>query len=131
MQDRPCRVTIDDGVFVTVARPDNVVVLPERRPGRQCVLQVGSGRTIPVVKKALVQLTLGQRALKIWVFVADVTDKFILGLDILRSYHTTLDVGGNVIRLDQEEVPVREAPTSSMLTLSRTTESHRNVRLVC
>jgi hypothetical protein len=65
--------------------PDIVVGLPERRPYRQCVLKVGSGRTIPVVKEALVELTLGQRALKIWVFVTDINDVFILGLDILRA----------------------------------------------
>jgi hypothetical protein len=33
-----------------------------------------SGQTIPVMKEALVELTLGQRFLKIWVFVADITD---------------------------------------------------------
>jgi hypothetical protein len=55
MQERPCRVTIDAGAFVTVARPDIVVGLPEKRPGRQCVLKVGSVRTIPVVKEALAE----------------------------------------------------------------------------
>jgi hypothetical protein len=39
-----------------------------------------SGQTIPVVKKALVELTLGQRAVNIWAFVVDI---YILGLDIL------------------------------------------------
>jgi hypothetical protein len=85
MQERPCCVTIDTGAFVTVARPD-IVGLPERRPGRQCILQVESGRTIPIVKEVLVELTLGQRTLKIWVFVAEMTDEFILGLDILWAY---------------------------------------------
>jgi hypothetical protein len=60
-QERPCRVTIDAGAFMTIARADIVVGLPERRPGRQCLLQVGSGRTIPVV----IEVTLGQRALNI------------------------------------------------------------------
>jgi hypothetical protein len=27
------------------------------------------------------------------VFVADITDEFILGLDIQRAYHATVDVG--------------------------------------
>jgi hypothetical protein len=79
MQERSCRVTIDAGAFVTVATPDIVVRLLERRPGRQCVLQVGSGRTIPVVREALVEVTLVQRNLKIWEFAADITDEFILG----------------------------------------------------
>jgi hypothetical protein len=37
----------------------------------------------------------------------------------------------HVPRLGPEEVPVREAPTASVLTLSRPTESHMNRRLVC
>jgi hypothetical protein len=28
-------------------------------------------------------LTLGRRTLRIWVFVADITDEFIMGLDIM------------------------------------------------
>jgi hypothetical protein len=40
MKERPYPVTIDAGAFVNVASPDIVVGLPERRPGRQCVLQV-------------------------------------------------------------------------------------------
>jgi hypothetical protein len=77
MQERPCCVTNDTGEFVTVARTDIVVGLPERRPGRLCILQVGSGRTIPIVKEELVELTLGQWDLKIWMFVADITDKSV------------------------------------------------------
>jgi hypothetical protein len=126
MQERPCRVTTDAGAFETVARTDIVVGLPGKKPGRQCVLQVGSGRTIPVMKVALEQLTLGQRALKIWVFVADITDEFILGLDILRAYDASVDVGRHVLRLGQEEMPMREAPTASVLKRSRPTESCRN-----
>jgi hypothetical protein len=97
MQEKPCRVTIDTGAFVNDARPVIVVGLPERRPGRQCVLQVGLGRTIPIVKEALVELTLGQRAVNIWVFVADIRDEFIPGLDILRAYDESVDVGRHVL----------------------------------
>jgi hypothetical protein len=38
------------------------------------------------LKNARVELTLPRRALRIWVFVTDVTDEFILGLDVLRAY---------------------------------------------
>jgi hypothetical protein len=69
---------------------------------------------------------MGQRALKFRVLVADVMDEFIL-----RAYVASVDVGRRVIRLGQEEVPVREAPTASLLTRSRPTEGHRNRRPVC
>jgi hypothetical protein len=48
---------------------------------------VDSGRTIPAVREALVELNLGQWALKIWVIVANITDEFILGGSI--SYGPT------------------------------------------
>jgi hypothetical protein len=78
-----------------------------------------------IVKETLVELILGQRALNIWVFFADIRDDFILGLDILRPCDASVDVGYHVLRLGQEEVPVSEAPTASVLTRSRSTKSHR------
>jgi hypothetical protein len=68
---------------------------------------------------------------KIWVFVADVTDEFILGLDILRAYDASVGVGSHMLLLGQDEVPVREVPAASVLTPLRPTESHRNRRPVC
>jgi hypothetical protein len=68
IQERPCRVTIDTGASVTITRPDIFAGLPER--------------TIPVMREAQVELNLGRRPLRIWVFVADITDELILGLDV-------------------------------------------------
>jgi hypothetical protein len=50
---------INYAAFVTVARPNIVVGVPERKPSRQYVLHVVSGQAIPVVKEALVEITLG------------------------------------------------------------------------
>jgi hypothetical protein len=65
------------------------------------------------------------------VFVADITDEFILGRDILLAYDASVDVGRHVLRLGKKEVPVREAPIASVLTRSRPTESYRKRRPVC
>jgi hypothetical protein len=89
---------MDAGTFVTVARPDIVVGLQGRRPRRECGQQLGSGRTITVVREALRELTMGQSTLNIWVFVADITDELLLGLDILRAYHVTVGVGRHGLR---------------------------------
>ena len=97
-------MTIDTGTSVTIARPNIVTGKPKRRPGRTYVLQTASGENLPVLKEALVKLTLGRRALRIWVFVAEVTDEFILGLDVLRAYNASVDPGCNLLRLGQEEV---------------------------
>jgi hypothetical protein len=97
-------VIIDTGASVTIARPDIVAEQPERNPSRAYVLQTASGETIPVLKEALVELTLGQLALRIWVFVAEITDEFIIGLDVLRDYDASVDLERLLLRLGQEEV---------------------------
>jgi hypothetical protein len=83
------------------------------------------------MKEAHVELTMGQSTLRSWVFVADIADDFILGLDILQAHDASVDIGRHVLRLDQDEVPVREAPTESALKRARPTENRRNWRPVC
>jgi hypothetical protein len=78
------------------------------------------------MKEAHVELTMGQRTLRSWVFVVDIADNFILGLDILRAYDASVDIGRRVLRLGQDEVPVREAPTAAVLKRTRPTENRRN-----
>jgi hypothetical protein len=85
---------------------------------------------MPVVE-AHVELTIGRRNLRSWVFVADIKDDFILGLDILRAYDASVDIGLCVLRLGRDEVPVREAHTASVLKRTRPTVNHRNWRPVC
>jgi hypothetical protein len=36
--------------------------------------------------------------------------------DRMQAYDASVDVGSHVLRLGQDEVPVREAPTASVLT---------------
>ena len=70
--------TINTSTSVTIARPDIVAGQPERKPSRPYVLQMASGEIVPV--------------LRIWVFVAEVMDEFILGLDVLRAYDASVDL---------------------------------------
>jgi hypothetical protein len=69
-------------------KPDIVVGQPERKPSRQCHLEVVSRQTIPVVKEAVTELTLGQRTLRIWVFVADRCKCAIAANDVFRFLDT-------------------------------------------
>ena len=107
-------MTIDTGASVTIARTDIVAEQTERKPSRAYVLQTASGEMVPVLN-VLVELTLGRRAPKIWVFVAEVTDVFILGLDVLRTYDASVDLGCCLLRLGQEEVTFwRLAPNQNL-----------------
>jgi hypothetical protein len=113
-------VTINTGASVTIARPDIVAGQPNRKLSRAYVLQTAAGETNSVLKEALVELTLGRRTLRIWVFIAEITDEFILGLDVLRAYNVSVDVGCHLLRLGQEEVTLWRPgaqPKSSRLSL--------------
>jgi hypothetical protein len=91
-------------VYVTVARPDIAEGWPERQPNQLFTLQTVSGETLPTLKEVFLTLTLGRCSLKMWVFVADITKELIMGLDILRAYDASVDIGRQTLRLADEEV---------------------------
>jgi hypothetical protein len=94
--------------------------MPERKPSLPYVLQTASGETIPVMKEAHVELTPGRCTLRTWELVADITDEFIPGLDMLQAYDASVDVERHMLRMGREEVTLwnpRAHPRSSQLTL--------------
>ncbi|XP_033607223.1 uncharacterized protein LOC117282280, partial [Cryptotermes secundus] len=102
--DKPCQVTVDTGAYVMVVRPDIAAGWPERQPNPDFTLQTVSGGSLPILKEVLLTLTLGRQPITMWVFVANITDELILGLDILRAYDASVDIGRQTLRLAEEEV---------------------------
>jgi hypothetical protein len=111
--DKPCLVTVDTGAYVTVARPDIAAGRPERQPDQRFSLQTASGEALPILKEVFLTLTLGRRPLKIWVFVAYMTNEFIMGLDILRASDASVGLGRQTLRLTEGIAmePRGEAPS--------------------
>jgi hypothetical protein len=90
---------MDTSASVTIARPDIVAGQPDGKPSRAYILQTASGDTITVLKEALIELSLGQRALRFWVFITEITDEFILGIDVLWAYDVSVDLGRHLLHL--------------------------------
>jgi hypothetical protein len=63
-----------------------------------------SGEALPILKEVSLTLTLRWLPPKIWVFVADITNELILGLDILRACNASLDIGRQTLQLAEEEI---------------------------
>jgi hypothetical protein len=95
---------VDTGAYITVVRPDIGAGWPERQLRQSFKLQTVSGETLPILNEVFLTITLGRRPLKIWVFVADITNEFNLGLDILRAYDASVDLGRLTLRLAGEEI---------------------------
>lgn len=82
IEDKSYLVTVYIGASVTIARPDTTAGLSVRDLITPYVLQMASREILPILKEALVKLTLGQCPLTTWVFIASITDKFILRLGL-------------------------------------------------
>ena len=96
-------MTIDTGTSVTITLPDIVTGQSERKLSRACVLPTASGESTPVME-VLVEPTLGRWAMRIWVFVEEITDEYVLGLDVLRDYDASVDIERHLLRLGQVEL---------------------------
>jgi hypothetical protein len=79
-------MTVNSWAYVTVARPDIATGWPERQPNQRYMLQTVSGEVLPILKEVSLPLNQGRRPVKILVFITNITNEFILGLDILRAY---------------------------------------------
>jgi hypothetical protein len=62
------------------------------------MLQTASGEALPILKEALVELTLGQSPIHILVLIAEITEELILRLDILHTYVVFVGLGCHMLR---------------------------------
>jgi hypothetical protein len=97
-------LNLDTGEYFTVAKPDIDAGWPEREPNPGFTLQTVSGEFLPISKEVLLTINLGRRPLRMWLFVANITDELTLGLDILCAYDASVDIGRQKLRLAEEEV---------------------------
>jgi hypothetical protein len=96
-------VTVDTGPYVTVARPDITAGRPETAEptvhaadgiwGRPTHIEESFPNTVP--REATIEML---------VFVANITNEFILGLAIPRAYDAPVDLGRQTQHLAGEEV---------------------------
>jgi hypothetical protein len=63
----------------------------------RCTLQKTSGEILHILKEAFIELTLGWRPLTTLVFVANVTDEFILGLKVRHTHNASVDLRCQVL----------------------------------
>jgi hypothetical protein len=57
-----------------------------------------------MLKEVFLILTLGRHPLKMWVFVANITNELILGLNILCMHDASVDLWRQMLRLAEEKV---------------------------
>lgn len=97
VSDKPCLATIDTEAYMTVARPNITARWPKRQLNQCYTLQMVSGEALPILNEVFLTLAPGRCPLKIWVFVINISNEFILGLDILPIYDVSVDLGSRML----------------------------------
>ncbi|GFW79796.1 hypothetical protein TNCV_2590161 [Trichonephila clavipes] len=96
---------IDTGANVSIIRNDLAQKIKEKliwTPPR-VVLQTVTGEKIDIHGKLKVKIKFGDTTYQHAVYVADIADPFILGLDFLKEHGFTLDFNKNELRSIHEE----------------------------
>jgi hypothetical protein len=92
--DNPCLVTVDTGVYLTVTRPDISAKRPERQADQRYTLQTASGGAFPgAVRSEFGYLSPISPIIYSWD-----------GLNILRAYDASVDLGRQTLRLAEHGV---------------------------
>ncbi|GFV09531.1 retrovirus-related Pol polyprotein from transposon 412 [Trichonephila clavipes] len=134
VNELPCNMIIDTGANVSIIRNDLAQKLKEKliwTPPR-VVLQTVTGEKIDIHGKLKVKIKFGDATYQHAVYVADIADPFILGLDFLKEHGFTLDFNKNELRSIHEEVtifkiehrsePIRQVTANENITIPPRTE---------
>nr|CAD7260240.1 unnamed protein product [Timema shepardi] len=110
LDGKACRMVVDTGANVTLVRPDfTELVHRKHRTGNTlqgCVIRTVTGDSAPVLAKAQMKFKLGSLQVEHPVYVANIEDECILGLDFLRKFGCCIDLGSGVIRTPEVEVEI-------------------------
>ncbi|GBM10181.1 Retrovirus-related Pol polyprotein from transposon 412 [Araneus ventricosus] len=107
----PCLMLVDTGANVTLVRTDLAQKLKENfiYTAPNISLRTATGEKAEIHGKLDAAIECGSRKFQHRIYVADITDLCILGLDFLQKFNFTIDLEKNGIRTGGEETPLFSA----------------------
>ncbi|GBM14276.1 Retrovirus-related Pol polyprotein from transposon 297 [Araneus ventricosus] len=118
---------VDTGANVTLLRTDLAQKLKKQLiyTGPNISLKTATGEKTEIRGKLDASIVCGSRKFHHRIYVADVTDPCILGLDFLKKFNFTVDLEKNEMRTGGEEIPlfsasVQHSKSCSVLVKKRT-----------
>ncbi|GBM10757.1 hypothetical protein AVEN_139-1 [Araneus ventricosus] len=107
----PCLMLVDTGANVTLVRTHLAQKLKENfiYTAPNISLKTATGEKAEIHGKLNAAIECGSRKFQHRIYVADITDLCILGLDFLQKFNFTVDLEKNEIRTGGEEIPLFSA----------------------
>ena len=115
VEGHSCQFTIDTGSNISIIRPD---ILPEQQ--QQTIQPVSqSFRTVtgdkaPILGKGDLHVRIGSLEAVHPMWIADIEDECILGLDFLELHGCRLDLRDSVLYLNGDEIPLLKTGNCSI-----------------
>ena len=110
MDGQPCEITVDTGSNISIVRPD---ILSEEQRERvrpvNCSLRTVTGEKAPIHGRSKLHLEIGTMKLPHELWIADIHDECILGLDFLQRHDCQVNLKGGSLIIGEEEVPLKQS----------------------
>ncbi|UYV78634.1 K02A2.6-like, partial [Cordylochernes scorpioides] len=101
--------TVDTGANVTLVRTDvfqNLYPKPAEVRRKPISLQTATGERAKVHHCVLLSIQIGSKIFQHKGYIADIMDECIIGLDVLRQFGLSIDIGRNFLRTSDEDIPL-------------------------
>ena len=109
-----CTFTIDTGSNVTIVRPDILQASGSRVEAIVGQIRTVTGEMTPIQAKGLIELSIGNLKTQHEIWVADVYDECILGMDFLQKHECLIDLKKKILQVRNEEIPLIKCRRSTM-----------------
>ena len=109
----PCQLVIDTGSNITIVRPDVIAGTAIEQtivPGESSLRTV-TGQSAPVIGRVMLKFRLGFFETSQEVWLAEIADPCIIGLDFLMAHDCHVDIAGGTVRIGSQEIPLVRAST--------------------
>ncbi|KAJ8914247.1 hypothetical protein NQ315_003612 [Exocentrus adspersus] len=101
---RECEMILDTGSSHTIVKPNIVAHCRIQNTDEDYQLETANGEVIPVKGVHLAEIRLGNSTFRQKVFVADITDDVLLGLNVMAEQNFILDLPQRVLKTNNEEI---------------------------
>ena len=115
-----CNITVDTGSNISIVRPDILrsTTRDSLEPSSQ-MLRTVTGEMAPIHGRGELSISMGGLTIPHKMWVAEITDECILGLDFLGKHGCQVDLKENVLTIGSEEVPLSKPARGAALTCCR------------
>ncbi|KAJ8981733.1 hypothetical protein NQ317_008994 [Molorchus minor] len=101
---RDCQMVIDTGSYHTIVKPNILAHCKMTPTSNNFILETAGGETLPVVGVHEAEFQLGRTVFRHQVFVANITDDVLMGLELMKKHGFQLNLQRRSIKTGHDEI---------------------------